>query len=144
MATTESAVVAIFGDSFAAKAAATELINNAFAGDRIHIAETQPVPSNPDSVGSSRVAHHEADVNHWSESVFGQNNQTERQHYEEAVRNGKALLGVTTPDQMVGEAADILNHYSPLETILARVPQQLTPVRRGGAQFKRRSLQPRR
>jgi hypothetical protein len=129
--TTESAVVAIFGDSSAAQAAAAELVTNAFAGDRIHItSESQPTPSNHGSVQNPRVGDLQPDVKRWVESVFGHDSDTERQRYEEAVRNGKALLGVSTPDQMVGKAADILNHHLPVETALARVPQQVAPVLR--------------
>jgi hypothetical protein len=68
--------------------------------------------------------------------VFGHDSNTERQRYEEAVRNGKALLGVNTPDQMIHKAADILNHHLPVETVLARVPQQVAPVPRNEFQLR--------
>ena len=108
MMTIESAVVAIFGDSSAAEAAAAELVTNAFAGDRIHITSaSQPTASNHDSVQNPRVGDLQPDVKRWVESVFGYDSDTEQQRYEEAVRNGKAVVGVSTPDQMVGKAADI-------------------------------------
>jgi hypothetical protein len=139
--TTESAVVAIFGDSSAAQAAAAELVTNAFAGDRIHItSESQPTPSNHGSVQNPRVGDLQPDVKRWVESVFGHDSDTERQRYEEAVRNGKAVLEVSTPDQMVGKAADILNHHLPVETVLARVPQQLAPVLRNKSHLRPKSL----
>ena len=138
--TTESAVVAIFGDSSAAQAAAAELVTNAFAGDRIHItSESQPTPSNHGSVQNPRVGDLQPDVKRWVESVFGHDSDTE-QRYEEAVRNGKALLGVSTPDQMVGKAADILNRHLPVETVLARVPQQVAPVLRNKSHVRPKFL----
>jgi hypothetical protein len=139
--TTESAVVAIFGDSSAAEAAATELVTNAFAGDRIHItSESQPTPSNHGSVQNPRVGDLQPDVKRWVESVFGHDSDTERQRYEEAVRTGKTVLGVSTPDQMVGKAADILNHHLPVETVLARVPQQRAAVLRNKSDLRPKSL----
>lgn len=120
--TTESAVVAVFGSSSEAEAAAAELVTNAFASDHIHLAKT-PVPSEHTSV-QPPAGHREPDVRQWMESIFGHDSETERQHYEEAVRSGRTLLGVSTPDQMAADAADILNHHGPVETILARNPPQ--------------------
>jgi len=141
MTTIESAVVAIFGDSSAAEAAAAELVTNAFAGDRIHITSaSQPAASNHGSVQNPRLGDRQPNVKRWVESVFGYDSDTEQQHYEEAVRNGKAVLGVSTPDQMVGKAADILNHHLPVETVLARVPQQLGPVLRNKFQLRPKSI----
>ena len=121
---TESALVAVFGNPFEAQAAAKELVTNAFAGNRIHIvSQAQPDPSTNTSGGYPGAGRHDQDVERWLVSVFGQASKTECQHYEEAVREGKAVVGVSTPDQMVDRAAEILNHHSPIKTMLARVPQ---------------------
>lgn len=114
---TESAVVAVFDNSVAAEAAAAELVANAYASDHIHLAAKTPAGSEQPGAG-----HREPDIKQWVESVFAQDNETERQHYEEVVRDGSTLLGVSTPDQMAGQAADILNRYEPAETVLARIP----------------------
>ena len=120
---TESAVVAVFHNSVAADAAAAELVTNAFASDHIHLAAKTPTPCEHTLV-QLPAGHREPDVQQWVESVFGQDSETEREHYEEVVHNGGTLLGVTTPDQMAAEAADIVNHHEPVETILARIPQR--------------------
>ncbi len=122
---TESAVVAVFGNSYAAEAAAAELVTNAFASDRIHLAAKAPsTSSNKQESIQPQAGHREPDVQQWVESVFGQDSESERQHYEEVVRDGRTLLGVSTPDQMAAAAADIVNHHEPVETILAHIPQR--------------------
>ena len=121
---TESTVVAVFGNSVAAEAAAAELVTNAFASDHIHLTAKAPAVSSMHQSIQPPAGHREPDVQHWVESVFGQDSETERQHYEEVVRDGSTLLGVSTPDQMAADAADILNHLEPMETIPARIPQR--------------------
>lgn len=121
---TESVVVAVFGNSFVADAAAAELVTNAFASDHIHLAAETPLAPSEHDLVQPRAGHREPDARHWVESVFGQDSETERQHYEEVVHNGRTLLGVSTPDQMAADAVDILNHHEPMETILARLPQR--------------------
>lgn len=121
---TESALVAVFGSPSDAQAAAKELVTNSFAEDHIHvIAERQP------SAAESRpteqpAGYYEQSVGRWCESIFGPGSKTEQQQYEEAVRRGKTLIGVSTPDQMLDKAVEILNHHSPVETVMAQRPSQ--------------------
>src|SRR4051794_14049402 len=116
MTRTESAVIAEFDDPSAAQAAAAELTASAFAGDHIHVvSDTPSIPPNDKPVPYPAIEHDERDIKGWLESVCGQDSETERPHYERAVRNGKVLLGVSTPDQMVDTVAEILTHHSPLE-----------------------------
>ena len=113
---TEAAVVAVFGNISDAQAAADELTANAFAGDHIHIAsEGTESDSAIEALQSHRAGHFERDLEAWCKSTFGQNQETEREHYENAARDGNVLLGLDTPEQMVDTASDILNHHSPID-----------------------------
>src|ERR1035438_8814010 len=113
---TEAAVVAVFRNISDAQAAAGELTANAFAGDHIHIAAEDTESTARANPQSSRDAGHlEKNVESWCKATFGQNQETERDHYKRIVHGGNALLGLDTPEQMVGTATDILNHHSPVD-----------------------------
>jgi hypothetical protein len=123
---TESALVAVFGNPSDAQAAARELVRNAFAGDRIQIAsEAQADDRSADWQGEFlRVGYHDKDIERWLVSIFGPCSKIECQHYAGVVSRGKAAVALSTPHQMVDKAAHILNHHSPITTMLARVAQQ--------------------
>ena len=114
MPKTDSAVVAVFDGTSQAQAAATDLTANAFAGDHIHLATSSDVkPSDRTTIGPA-VRYHDGDVKEWLECVRGEDSETERQQYEDAVHTGKSLVGLNTPRQMAGRAAEILNRHSPV------------------------------
>lgn len=113
---TESAVVAVFSNISDAKAAAGELTANAFAGDHIHLALSNTKAGPAMNPPRSRYAGHlEENVESWCDTTFGHNREIERERYEDALRNGNALLGLDTPEQMVDTAAEILNRHSPVD-----------------------------
>ena len=113
---TQSTLAAVFGTASEAHAAARELVTNAFAGDHIHIlSERQTADGRP---GRS-AGYREPDLKHWLASMFGRASTSDRQHYEEVMREGKAIVGVSTPYQMVSRAAEILSHHAPLETTVS-------------------------
>jgi hypothetical protein len=129
---TEAAVVAVFRNISDAQAAAGELTANAFAGDHIHIAaeNTESTPRT-DQQPSRDAGHLEKNVESWCKATFGQNQETERDHYKRIVHGGNALLGLDTPEQMVGTATDILNHHSPVDLArheVRRVPRSRSIV----------------
>jgi hypothetical protein len=110
---TERTVVAVFRDLSEAQAAAQELTTNAFAGDHIHLAsEVAPAAGAERPPRPHPAGHQEGSVDQWLESL-GAENEPQRQDYQNAIRAGKALVGVTTPEQMVDMAARILKHHSP-------------------------------
>ena len=114
---TESAVAAEFRGFAEAEAAVGELVANAFAGDDIHVTSDKAQARAPAEVPLPQyggAGHFEKDGRHWLESMFGQNAETEQQNYENAIHAGRVLVGVTTPEQMLDKATDILNHHSPL------------------------------
>lgn len=104
----ESAVVVVFRNTSDAETAAGELMGNAFAEDHIHITSGNTLPYRG-------AGHHENSVRNWFESIFGMDDQTERQYYENAVAAGNVLLGLDTPEQNIDAAAKILTHHAPLD-----------------------------
>lgn len=116
----ESSLVAVFGNVSEAEAAATDLVKNAFAGDHIHIlSESNSPRSDDDTTEYARAGHAVQDVERWSALVFGRASKAEYQHYKKAARRGKALVGVSTPSQMVDDATEVLTRHAPLETVVA-------------------------
>ena len=114
-AKTESAVVAEFRSLSEAEHAIEDLTANAFAGEHIHVTSDMTRARAPADVPLPYSAgHYEKDVRHWLTSMFGQNAETEQAKYENVVHAGRALVGVSTPEQMLDNAADILTHHSPL------------------------------
>lgn len=112
---TECAVVAVFSNMSAAEAAAGDLAGNAFATDHIHITSKNKRPTAVNGPQYRSAACGEASVRDWFRSVFDQDDEHKREYYESAVRRGKILLGLDTPEQMISTAVDVLNHHSPLE-----------------------------
>lgn len=108
LTSTESAVVVVFHNISDAETAAGELTRNAFAEDHIYI-------SSENTPSSRGTGHHENGVRNWFESIFGKDDQTERQYYERAIAAGNVLLGLETPEQNVGAATQILRHHAPLD-----------------------------
>jgi hypothetical protein len=114
---TESAVVAEFRGFSEAGEAVRELEANAFAGDHIHVTSDLTQASAPADVPLPQcggAGHYEKDVRQWLESMFGQNADTDQGSCENALHAGRVLVGVTTPEQMLDRAADILSHHSPV------------------------------
>lgn len=97
-------------------------MNNAFAGDHIHIVpEMEPSRSDKRGIKCPRAGHLDRDLRRCFSSVFGPVGNAERRHYAEAVHEGKAVVAVSTPYQMVERAAEILNHHAPVEAVLSQV-----------------------
>ena len=107
---TESALVAVFDGTSQAQAAAAELTANGFAGDHIHIASSD-AKVRVESISTPAVRSHQRGVDDLLEEVRGERRETERCQYEQAVDEGKALLGVRTPMQMKDKATEILSHH---------------------------------
>lgn len=121
---TESTLVAVFGNPSEAQAAAKELLNNAFAGDHIHVVpEVESRPSDKRRKAEYSAGLDYRHLNRCFSSIFGQASNAERQHYAEAVHEGKAVVAVSAPDQMANRVAEILSHHAPVEAVLWRVAQ---------------------
>ena len=129
-AKTESAVVAEFRSLPEAEGAIEELVANAFSGEHIHVTSDMTQARAPaDMPLPHSAARYEKDLRHWLESMFGQTADTEQPKYENAVHAGSVLVGVSTPEQMLDKAADILTHYSPLHVyrmVVVQVSEVLT------------------
>ena len=112
---TESALVAVYRNLSEAEAAAGELTAHAFAEDHIHlVSEHNRAVVSAGSQAPPDAGHMEEDVPTWCAATFGRAEERERHRYESAVRHGKVLLGLDTPEQMLDMAAEILKHHSPV------------------------------
>lgn len=111
---TEATLIAVFRTLSDAKAAAGELTAHAFAGDHIHLASDDQdadlggKPPPPHDLG-----HREKSVKRWCDALGPE--ATERSRFEDAIRQGNALLALDTPEQMVETASGILNQHAPLD-----------------------------
>ena len=114
---TEAAVVAVFRGLPEAQAAAAELTANAFAGDHIHLTSdaSRSHPHTRDGSAYLGSGDHVGNLDNWLKAMFLWNSHNDRHRYDNVVRSGNVLLGVTTPEQMVDTAANILHHQSPID-----------------------------
>ncbi len=123
---TESAVVAVFDGTSQAHAAAAELTANAFAGDHIHIASSDAEVA---TISTPAIRSHQRGVDDLLQEVSGERSETKRCQYEQAVEEGKALLGVRTPMQMKDKAAEILSRHGPRDVRLENTVQHRLGMR---------------
>jgi uncharacterized protein (TIGR02271 family) len=109
---TQSTIVAVFRDASKAEAAATELKANGTNANDIYISSERTTNGGSTSEGST---HREGGFIGWIKSIFGENDQSDRQNYENAVQRGNVLLSVDTADGDVDRIAEILDRHSPLD-----------------------------
>jgi hypothetical protein len=113
----ESAVVAEFRGFPEAEAAVGELAADIFAEHHIYVTCDLTQARAPAHISLRQYAgagRYETDIRCWLESIFGQNAGAEQENYQNAVHVGRVLVGVTTPEQLLDTAADILKRHSPL------------------------------
>jgi len=111
-ARTQSTIVAVFKDAASAQAAATELKANGTNADNIYISGERTATGGSASEGST---HRDGGFMGWIKSIFGENDQSDRKNYENAVQRGNVLLSVDTADGDVDRIAEILDRHSPLD-----------------------------
>jgi uncharacterized protein (TIGR02271 family) len=125
--TTQSNVVAVFGNSSDAQAAADELKANGFPADSIYISSYSESGLEAPSAGSpsattsegypQHTRRHEGGIKGWFKSLFGEDeeHETDRRRYEEAVEGGSVLLSVAVTDDNLDQAATILENHHPVD-----------------------------
>jgi stress response protein YsnF len=104
--------VAVFKDASNAEAAATELKANGTNANDIYISSERTATGSSTSEAST---HREGGFIGWIKSIFGDNDQRDRQNYENAVQRGNILLSVDTADRDIDRVAEILDRHSPLD-----------------------------
>lgn len=111
---TQSTVVAVFRNLSDAQAAANELETNGFSEEEIYISSSDQTRSS--EYGSEyKEGTHEGGIAGWFKRVFGGDEESDRDYYQNAVSSGNVLLSVDTNEDNVDTAADILNRYSPID-----------------------------
>ncbi len=111
---TQSTVVAVFRNLSDAQAAANELETNGFSEDEIYIGSSDQARSSEYS-SEYKEGSHEGGIAGWFKRVFGGDEESDRDYYQNAVSSGNVLLSVDTNESNVDTAADILNRYSPVD-----------------------------
>lgn len=109
---TQSTIVAVFRDASNAEAAATELKANGTNANDIYISSERTATGSSTSEAST---HREGGFIGWIKSIFGENDQSDRKNYENAVQRGNVLLSVDTADRDIDRVAEILDRHSPVD-----------------------------
>jgi hypothetical protein len=118
MSRTQSTIVAIFRNTSDAQAAVNELEQNGFSQSDIYVTSdysgpglsTAGTPSAYDT-----ASRHEGGISGWFNRVFGGEDETDRPHYENALRSGNIVVSVDAADENLELATNILNRHSPID-----------------------------
>ncbi len=109
--TTEATIIAAFRSNSDAEAAAEELEAAGVPRDDIYF-ETGKTG---ESSSRSTKASSEGGITGWFKSIFGDEDDSDRSSYENAIRQGNALMRVDVDQDEVPTVEDILNRHSPVD-----------------------------
>lgn len=121
--TPQSTVIAVFPDASAAQAAARDLLSIGVSRENMYLESSRTgTASSSGTTGSSTVnepgtampAHH-GGVGGWFKSLFGGEDESERNRYEEAVGRGNVILSVHAREDQYEQIADILERHNPID-----------------------------
>jgi hypothetical protein len=117
MSGTQSTIVAIFRNTSDAQAAVDELEQNGFSQSDIYV--TSDYSGQGSSAAGTPSAYdtasrHEGGISGWFNRVFGGEDETDRPHYEDALRSGNIVVSVDARDENLDRATNILNRHSPV------------------------------
>ena len=121
---TTSTVIAVFANSYDAQAAARELTKNAFAGDHIHVTCDTEQDNSGVCTQFNDAGHLLGGVREWLDAMFRDPTEFAWQGYETFVREGKILMGVVTPEQMMTAVEDILSRHWPVDVHRSSAPKE--------------------
>jgi uncharacterized protein (TIGR02271 family) len=107
---TRSTIVAVFRNRSEAEAAATELEARGIQPDDIYIESGQGESSTAFGTGDT----HEGGFTGWLKSLFRDETDSDRAAYEQAMKQGNAVLTVNVPGNEVDTVAEILDRHSPI------------------------------
>ncbi len=109
--TTKSTILAAFRSSAEAQAAAADLQASGISQDNIYV-ETKGSGDKSSRSGNGST---EGGITGWFKSVFGDENDPDRSGYENAVKQGNALLRVDVSEGQIPTVETILNRHSPID-----------------------------
>ncbi len=108
--TTRSTLVAVFRNASEAQAAAADLEAQGIGQDDIYIESGQGYSSTTSEAGTTR---HEGGFTGWLKSLFTDESDSDRAAYEQAVKQGNAVLSVNVAEDQVDAVAEILDRHAP-------------------------------
>lgn len=123
--TQQSTIIAVFPDAAAAQAAAKDLLAIGVSRENMYI-ESSPGTTGGTSgtttsgstsgnePGTAMPAHH-GGVSGWFKSLFGAEDETERERYETAVGRGNVILSVHARQDQQDAIADVLERHNPID-----------------------------
>ncbi|HEX4229994.1 MAG TPA: YsnF/AvaK domain-containing protein [Bryobacteraceae bacterium] len=110
---TQITLVAVFPSTAEAETAAEELQAIGVHRDRILVTSTNA--ANVYQPSSHTGRYRQSGIKGWWHSLFGEDeNVSDRNRYEDAVKRGNVLLSVDTTDQNESDVAEIINRHSPI------------------------------
>jgi uncharacterized protein (TIGR02271 family) len=122
--TQQSTIIAVFPDASAAQAAAKDLLSIGISRENMYI------ESNPGTAGGAAgttsgstlsnepgtaMPAHQGGVSGWFKSLFGADDETERERYEGAVGRGNVILSVHARQDQHDAIADVLERHNPVD-----------------------------
>jgi uncharacterized protein (TIGR02271 family) len=108
---TESTIIAAFGSSSDAEAAATDLQAAGISRDNIYLETGKP----GEASGRSKKTSSEGGITGWFNSILGDESDPDRSGYENAMKQGNALLRVDVDEDEIPTVENILNRHSPVD-----------------------------
>jgi uncharacterized protein (TIGR02271 family) len=117
MARTQRTIVAVFRNTKEAQAAVDELEQSGFNQSDIYVTSDDSGQASSTAAGPSAydtTSQHEGGISGWFNRVFGGEDETDRPHYENALRSGNIVVSVDATDENLDLATNILNRHSPI------------------------------
>src|SRR5579884_3106944 len=126
--TANNSIVAVFRSNADAQAAATDLQAAGIPRSDIYV-ETS---SSGQTTSQSKSTMHEGGIKGWFKSIFGDEDDADRDQYERAISEGNTLLVVDADDDEISTVEEILNRHSPVEVSQGEERTQVGAATREG------------
>jgi len=108
---TEQTVIAAFRNNKDAEAAADALRAEGFSPEPIYGGSG----SSPAGAARTSGTTHEGGIKGWLKSIFGEDENPDREGYERAYQQGQCLLRVDVDDEEIDTVEAVLNRFSPID-----------------------------
>jgi uncharacterized protein (TIGR02271 family) len=108
---TKSTIIAAFRSSSDAEAAATDLQAAGISRDDIYL-EIGEIGKSGETSARSKKTSSEGGITGWFKSIFGDETDPDRSEYENAIKQGNALLRVDVGEDEIPAVEGILNRHS--------------------------------
>jgi uncharacterized protein (TIGR02271 family) len=123
---TKNTIIAAFRSSSDAEAAATDLQAAGISRGDIYL-EIGEIGTSGGTSARSKKTSGEGGITGWFKSIFGNESDADRSEYENALRQGNALLRVDADEDEIPTVEAILNRYSPVDVHTGTGARATTP-----------------